>query len=36
MHQAQQNPKTKKKKKIKKMNNNENRQFPASCLITTN
>lgn len=24
------------KKKIKKMNNNENRQFPASCLITTN
>lgn len=35
MHQAQQNPKTK-KKKIKKMNNNENRQFPASCLITTN
>lgn len=28
--------KNQKKKKIKKMNNNENRQFPASCLITTN
>lgn len=36
MHQAQQiNPKTK-NQKIKKMNNNKNRQFPASCLITTN